>query len=150
MTRGRFRPRSADIIACAVIAVFGAAALLVGLDYRIGGIQRMGPGFFPVATSIAIILLALASAAEALAAAPVRRDLQWRPLIFISLGVIAWALLIDRAGLAPATFAMILIASLAKAPFRPVALLLLATAICAAGYLIFIAGLHMPLTLIGR
>ncbi|MCW1932316.1 tripartite tricarboxylate transporter TctB family protein [Pararhodobacter zhoushanensis] len=146
----RLRPRASELIACAAIIGFGIAGLVIAQDYQFGSIRRMGPGFFPAATSVVIVLLAIASAVEAVAQPPSETEAAWRPLVFVSLAVIAWASLIDSAGLLPATVAMIFIAALARPPFKPVALFLLSAGICISGYLIFIKGLHMPLSLLGR
>lgn len=149
MTHDPPKPRLAETVACAAIALLGIAALIVAFDYQIGSVQRMGPGFFPVATSVAVIGLAVASAVESRSRPAAGTAFRWRPLIFVSLAVIVWCALIDSAGLLPATFGLILVSALAKPPFRAVALTILAGAICLAGYLIFIAGLGMPISLIG-
>src|SRR5690606_6379718 len=110
------------------------------LDYEFGSIQRMGPGFFPIAICVTIVLLAAATAAETLTQPAREAKTSWRPLIFISLAVLAWAVLIDDLGLVPATVAMTLFAALAKPPFQPMAVFLLCAGMCMAGYLIFIVG----------
>lgn len=148
--RDRLLPRISELIACGAIAAFGIAGIVIALDYEFGSVRRMGPGFFPIATSVVIVLLAAATAAETLTQPPRETRTSWRPLIFISLAVIVWVVLIDSAGLVPASIAMILIAALAKPPFQPLALALLCAGICIAGYSIFIVGFGMPLTLLGR
>ena len=142
--------RLADLIACAAIAVFGLAALLIGMDYQIGSLRSMGPGFFPTASAILVILLSIATAFETFRAEPVKRSVAWRPIIFVSLSIIVWTQLVDRVGFAPAMAALIFISSLAKAPFRPVSLLVMTIFLIVAGWAIFILGLGMPLTLFGR
>lgn len=148
--RERLRPRGSELIACAAVTGLGIAGFVIALGYDLGSVRRMGPGFFPIAISVVIVLLAIATAVETMTQPPRKNETAWRPLVFISLAVIAWAFLVDRAGLLPATVAMIFISALAKPPFRPVALLLLSAAICISGYLIFIVGLRMPLSLMGR
>jgi hypothetical protein len=76
--------------------------------------------------------------------------LRLRPLVFVSLGIFAWALALIPFGLVPATAALIAISALATRPFRPVSTAALCVALSAAGYLVFIWGLGMPLTLFGR
>lgn len=144
------RLRLPDIIACCAIAVFGVAALVIASGYRLGSLRSMGPGFFPVATSILVVVLAIASAFETLRGPVVEYELKWRPIIFISLAVLVWTQLIEDVGFAPAMAAMIFISSLAKSPFRPVSLALMTLFLIVAGWAIFIWGLGMPLTLFGR
>ncbi|MDF0601141.1 tripartite tricarboxylate transporter TctB family protein [Psychromarinibacter sp. C21-152] len=146
----RMRPNLSELVACAANAVFGLTALVIALGYELGSVRRMGPGFFPVAVCVTVMALAVATAIESLGAPVERSSTAWRPLLFISLAVIVWTQLIDSLGLVPSTVALIVISSLAKPPFRPVSMLLLSTGICIAGYLIFISGLRMPLTLFGR
>ncbi|MBL4807501.1 MAG: tripartite tricarboxylate transporter TctB family protein [Rhodobacteraceae bacterium] len=149
MTNG-MHLKLADLIACGAIAVFGIAALMIGLDYQLGSLRSMGPGFFPVASAILVIVLSAATAYETYRAEPVARDVVWRPIIFVSLAIIVWTQLVDRAGFAPAMVALIFISSLAKSPFRPVSLLFMTVFLIVAGWAIFILGLGMPLTLFGR
>jgi len=144
------KSRLPDLAACAVLAAFGIAAIWIGAGYPIGTINRMGAGFFPVAASIGVVALAIAAAIETLFAEPVAQTFKFRPLIFISVGIFAWTRLIDVVGLIPSTFALILLSGLAKPPFRPVSLTISAALLCLAGYLVFVLGLKMPLTLLGR
>lgn len=144
------KSRLPDLVACGALAAFGVAAIWIGASYPIGTINRMGAGFFPIAASIIVVVLAGAAAIEVLLTEPVPQKFKLRPVIFISVAIFVWARLIDAVGLIPATFALILLAGLAKPPFRPVSLIISAALLCAAGYVVFMWGLHMPLTLLGR
>lgn len=144
------KSRLPDLAACGALAAFGLAAIWIGSGYPIGTINRMGAGFFPIAASIIVVALAAAAAVETLMNEPVRQPFKIRPVIFISVGIFVWAQLIDSVGLIPATFALILLSGLAKPPFRPVSLIISAALLCVAGYLVFVWGLQMPLTLLGR
>lgn len=137
-------------MACAAIALFGLAALWIGAGYPIGTPRRMGAGFFPVVASVGVVGLAVAAAVETMLVDPLPRVFKWRPLIAIGIAILAWVALIERGGIIPSTFALIMISGLAKRPYHPVALLLTAAALCAAGYFVFVLGLRMPLTLMGR
>lgn len=147
---GLIKPRLPDLAACAAIAVFGLVAIWIGSDYAFGSISRMGAGFFPVVASVCVVALATVAAVETLATEPDCRSFKWRPLIFISVAIFAWAHLIDDFGIIPSTFALILISGLAKRPYHPIALVLTSAALCFIGYLVFVEGLNMPLTLMGR
>jgi hypothetical protein len=142
--------RLPDLAACALLAAFGLAAVYVGASYPIGSITRMSAGFFPVAASVAVVGLAVAAALEALFTERVKQAFKWRPLIFIAVAILAWTQLIDSLGIIPSTFALILISGMAKRPFHPISLLVTAAVLCLAGYLVFVMGLRMPLTALGR
>lgn len=146
----QIKDRLPDLAACGALALFGIAAIWIGAGYPIGTFTRMGAGFFPLIASALVVFLAGAAAIETLGAAPQARRFKWRPLIFISVAILAWVYLIDSTGLIPATLALILISGLAKRPFRPVSLLVSAALLCVLGYFAFIWGLQMPLTLLGR
>ena len=109
----------------------------------------MGPGFFPVMLGILVFALAAGAAIETAGAGESGIVFRWRPLIFVSLGVLAWALIIEDGGIIPSSFALVGISSMARSPFRPISLLMLSVGLCLIGYFIFI-GLGMPLTMLGR
>ncbi|MBL4647250.1 MAG: tripartite tricarboxylate transporter TctB family protein [Rhizobiales bacterium] len=144
------RARLPDLAACAFLGLFGLIAVWLGTQYPMGTVNHMGAGYFPVATSALIVVLAVAAAWETILAPPQARSFAWRPMIFVTVAILAWVLLVDDFGLVPATFALILISGLAKTPFRPISLIASASFLCLAGYLVFVWGLRMPLTLFGR
>jgi hypothetical protein len=139
-----------DVIACLLIACFGIVAIIIGLDYKLGQLTRMGPGYFPMVVGSLIVVLSIFAAIESARSEGVAPDFKLRPIVFISLGMLAWTLLIEDAGLIPSTIALIGLSSMARAPFRPVSVGLLIVGLCVAGYFVFIAGLGMPLTVLGR
>src|SRR5690606_142534 len=96
-----------DVVASLLIACFGVAVVVLGLDYKLGTLTRMGPGFFPVMTGSLTILLALAAAAEAALWSEARPAFRWRPVFFVSLSILVWIALIKPAGVIPSTFALV-------------------------------------------
>jgi len=97
----------------------GAAALVFGSDLRVGTAARMGPGFVPHAIGWILIALGAAIAVKGFArdAEQVVR-LHLRPVSLIVLSVVAFALLLQPAGLVPAMVAMIAISAAAAGPVR--------------------------------
>ena len=141
-----FRPDLRDLTGGALSAAFGAGAYLKSRSYDFGSPLRMGPGFFPAVLGILIFFFGLALMARATIARNAgRREFKWRPAIAIPAGIGAFAVLLERAGLAPATLALVLIASLAEPNFRPLRTLVLALAVLAMIYVIFILILRMPI-----
>lgn len=139
-----------EVLACLVVAIFGLAALWIGTDYPMGSLTRMGPGFFPVMVSLLVVFFVVLAAVEALRSDGRKTLFKWRPVIFVSAGILAWTLLIEPLGIVISTFALIGISSLAQVPYRMVSVLLMAAGLCIAGYSIFVVGLAMPLTLFAR
>ncbi|MDP2779618.1 tripartite tricarboxylate transporter TctB family protein [Devosia sp.] len=132
------------------IATLGLYAVVVGSGYRMGELTRMGPGFFPVIIGTAVIVLALAAAFESRGENEERMALRLAPIVWVGTAILAWLLLVQSLGLVVATFALVGLSALAKPPIRPVSILVLGGALSLSGYLVFIWGLGMPLTLWGR
>lgn len=97
-----------------LFAAFGVAALTLGYDLRIGTAARMGPGFVPHAIGwILVGFGALIASKGFLAHAEEIGAIAWRPVILIVLSVVAFALLLQPAGLLPAIVALIALSVLA-------------------------------------
>jgi hypothetical protein len=137
-----------DFWAGVLLAAFGIAGLVFGAELPMGTARRMGPGYMPYGLAWLLILIgALVSLRGALASgAPVER-MRLRPFLGVIAGGLAFALLIDRAGILAASAGAILCAALADRSSRwgEAALLAgLAMAFCA---LVFVKllGLNIPL-----
>lgn len=131
-------------------AVMGVGAVLVAEGIRLptGHLASFGPGLFPlIMGSIIILFGALLLIVGRVAPADVAEEpIAWRPMIFVSVGMIAFAELVRTAGLIPATLAVVVISSFGLPRFRPVTALLLAMALSIAGVAIFIYGLGLALS----
>ncbi len=142
---GRERSRLGGLVLLALGAVFAWQAL----DLPFGTAHRMGPGFFPLVVALAVAGLGLALV---IAAPPIpggALPLALRPLAMISLGVLAFALLIERAGLIPAAFVAVLLSGLSEGRPRPWGILLLAGLSALASWAVFGRGLGLPFTAFG-
>lgn len=121
----------------ATIAV-GAFALVEAMNYQIGTLRQMGPGYFPMSLGVVMLALGIAIIVEGL-----RSDAQppeppaYRSLLFVPAGVGAFGVLIERAGLVPASVALVLLASCAEARLRFGSIILLALAVSALNVLVF-------------
>lgn len=131
-------------------AVFGLAALgglvvIEGGSYPLGSLTRPGPGFVPVVLGALIILLALAVAFDVRRSDTPRPDFGWRPLLAVTTGILAFAVLVTPLGFIPATIALVMLSGCGET--RPRLLQLAGVAIFMGlfGYLMFIKGLGVPL-----
>jgi hypothetical protein len=138
-----------EIWAGLVFIALGAATLLIARSYDIGTTMRMGPGYFPILLGAALLLLGAASCLRAVlagTATPIG-DLPLRPVLFITASAVAFALLIDRAGLAIATFAASILASLAGRHLRVIEALAIAVLLAGFTALLFVTALGLPVTI---
>jgi hypothetical protein len=135
-----------DLVGGLLAVALGAYAIAEASQYPMGSLLRMGPGFFPCTIAAVIIILGLVLVANALRRRPAGQavDVRFRSVLAISAGIALFTLLLERAGLIPATAALILVSSLAAPHWRVRRTLLLALGVTALVYLIFILVLQVP------
>jgi hypothetical protein len=132
----------AAIVSLAIVAL-GLYVVWEGLGMNVGTLRRIGPGFFPIMLGTAMALLGAATLLER-----PERDADepfglW-PLACVAAALLAFAFLIDRAGLVAATVALVALTSAGLRHPSPRSAALAAAALCAIGYLVFILGLRLP------
>jgi hypothetical protein len=131
-----------DYYGGALMLLIGLGAAFKGLDYHMGSLTQMGPGFFPVALGAILALLGAAIAATA-ASAPRPKQIEeakrpeWAGWICISAGVVAFVLLGKYGGLLPATFALVFISALGDRENSLLSALILAAALSVICVVIF-------------
>ena len=110
---------SKDLLSGLMFIAFGLLALYFGQKLALGTTVRMGPGYVPRMLSYILLALgglicvvALVSGSEA-----VERP-KWKPITMVTIGIICFALLFERAGLLPALAVIVFIASLGGEEFK--------------------------------
>ncbi|HEY4773500.1 MAG TPA: tripartite tricarboxylate transporter TctB family protein [Xanthobacteraceae bacterium] len=137
-----------DVVAGLMFMAWGVAGLWIARRYPMGTAMRMGPGYFPVVLCWLLIIFGLGIAARGAVTEGERlTSWYWRPLTFIMLAFLVFAALIDRAGLAPAGFASVVVGALGGPEFRLREALLLALALTAGAVALFIYALGLPMKL---
>ncbi|MDO8974194.1 tripartite tricarboxylate transporter TctB family protein [Reyranella sp.] len=108
-----------DFLSGLMFVAFGLGALYVGQHLAVGTPVRMGPGYVPrmlsfimLALGVLICIVAVVSGSE-----PVERP-KWKPITLVTIGIVCFALLFERAGLIPALVVLVMIASLAGEEFK--------------------------------
>ena len=140
---------SKDVLAGVLFVTFGAAGLWIGSEYAIGTAFRMGPGYFPRVLCGMLVLLGLFIAIKGLVRGGEQPGgLCWRPLILVTLAVLAFAGLISTAGLLPAAAAVVFIGATGGPEFRKGEALLLAVLLSAAAIALFKFGLSMTMPIL--
>ena len=136
-----------DLGAGLLFLAIGAGGFWFGRKLNLGTAARMGPGYFPMMLSglICFIGLIVAGRSFVLSGLPIERP-QWRPLTLVIASMIAFGLLIERAGLVIAVVALILMAALARREkFNFIEALGLAVGLSAFSVLAFVYGLGQSL-----
>lgn len=113
-----------------------------------GSAANMGPGYMPRAIALVLLGFGLFFAGRGLVrgtgALP---HVQARPILGIGASVAAFALLIESAGLALASFAAILIAAFASRESRFFEVILFGLVIAAGAVLLFVKALALPVSI---
>lgn len=141
------RPRT-DIWAGLLITLFGALGVWFSLDMRLGSAISMGPGYFPLLVFSCIILLGLIIAAKGVRGSNIEfgRPL-WRPIIIISLALLAFWAFIDRLGFVVASSALMLIAIKAQDKLNWGQAIVFTAITVALASLLFVHALGLPFPL---
>ena len=135
-----------DLVAGLMFVAWGAAGLWIASDYPRGTALRMGPGYMPMLLCWGLVILGgiiaikgLLTAGDSLTA--------WhlRPLVLVLAAIVAFALLIEPAGLAIATVAIVVIGAAGGLEFRWREALALALGLAAGAVGLFVYGLKLPM-----
>lgn len=132
-----------------VMMLVGGSIAATAWGYDLGSIDNMGPGFFPFVLGLVLVGLGVAELFSASGKAEVsseRPPVNWRAICCISSSLLAFALLINSAGLLPAIFIGVYLAMLSERPVRWISALLYSSALTAFGYVVFILGLGLPVS----
>lgn len=108
-----------DFYAGLMFIGFGIFAVYEASQYDMGVIERMGPGYFPAILGVLLTVLGLAVFVRSFfkgVTSKIRID--FRPIILVLSGVVAFGLLLDHAGLVVAAFALITLACLGSWEFK--------------------------------
>ena len=136
---------SGEFLAALGVIAFGGYILWQATGYDFGEPARMGPGFFPVAIGSFLVIIGLFLVVEAIGKPYEKLEISIRPIVAISAGLIAFALLMPRLGLVPATVTLVVLTLLAEEARRWKLVAGLAISLSAIGYFVFEIGFGIPL-----
>ena len=138
-----------ELLAALAVVAFGLVWLAIAATYPMGTLVRAGAGFFPAALSVVLIVIGFVLAWQSRSEASDALDLRPRPAVLILGGILAWALLVDRIGFLPATAILVALCALAERESTWLSAVGTTVFLCLFGYVVFIEGLGIPLSLIG-
>jgi hypothetical protein len=135
-----------DIIGGALLIILGLWAGFHAMStFDLGTPSRMGPGMFPASLGFLLAGLGALIALPALFRSGPRITVDWRPMIFIMLGVWAFAIIVVPFGMVPAIVVLTIAAVLADTKIGIIGTAILAVALSVLAYLIFRVGLGIVL-----
>lgn len=144
-----------DFVSGLMFTTVGGAFAWGATNYTVGDAARMGPGYFPLMLGILLVLLGVLVTANAFKGNQPGGDrigaIAWRPLCFVIAANVAFGALLvglpsigfPAMGLIVATYALVIIASMAQKGFRLKATLILATLLAAGSYGAFVKLLNL-------
>lgn len=133
-----------DLIGGGLIALAGAGAMYHSLTaFELGTLARMGPGYFPALVSGLLILCGLSIGIPALLRAGPMPVIEFRPLFWISLSTLAFALILMPFGLIPAIIVQTVLAGISDRKLSWKGSLILAATVAIGATLIFKVGLGL-------
>src|SRR5205814_8552659 len=98
------------------MVLIGAIAINEGRGYQLGTLQKMGPGYFPVALGVILIFLGMLIAGTASTGGNEEQEAmphaEWRGWFCIIAGPLLFVVLGKYFGLLPATFACVFVSAL--------------------------------------
>jgi hypothetical protein len=137
-----------EVTAGTIVILVAVAFLIPSLNYGIGTLRSMQSGLYPLGTALITIAIGIGIILDGLrrrARSSFDERISWRPLLAVSAGIAAFALIAPRFGFLPATVVAVLTSSLGDSESRLFQTLALAAALALAAWLIFTYGLGMPI-----
>lgn len=142
-----------DYLAGTLMVLLGFITAYEGRNYEFGTLQKMGPGYFPVALGIILIVLGglIAGTASTGGGEEEREPLphaEWRGWLAIVVGPALFILLGKFSGLLPATFACVFVSALGdrETTFKRAAIL--SAGVTVFGVLLFSYGLKVSMPIL--
>jgi hypothetical protein len=135
-----------DLIGGGLVTLAGAVATYHSLTaFAVGTAARMGPGYFPALVGGLLMLCGVMILIPALLRAGPMPTFEFRPLFWISLSVLAFALLVLPFGLVPAVIAQSVLAGISDSKLYWKGSLILAGSLSIGAALVFKVGLGVLL-----
>jgi hypothetical protein len=134
-----------DLLAGAVIVAIGGWFAVGALDYRMGTVVRMGPGFVPFGLGLIGVVLGLLIMLASLGRRGALPSFEWRAAVPVLTAIAVFALVLPWVGLVPATVASVLVSSFASPTSTVRETLAVATAVAILVWVGFVILLAMPI-----
>lgn len=149
--------RKRDFYAGGLMLLLGLGIALKGTAYRQGTLMHMGPGFFPTALGVLLILLGIAIAATALSPSAESSEHgesilpekpEWWAWLCILMSPVGFIVFGSQFGMIPGTFACVFIAALGDRQATWKSTIILSTVVTVFGVSLFSYLLQVPMPIL--
>jgi hypothetical protein len=135
-----------DFWSGALFMGIGIFAIVMGSKYSVGTAARMGPGYFPRALGILLLVLGVLITVRGLrVTGPGIPAWKWKPTLMVLGSVVVFGLIVEKLGMALSTIVLIALASAASHEFRPKEALISGVLLAALAVGVFVIGLNLQL-----
>lgn len=134
-----------DLVGGAALTALGIFAAIYAQRYEFGELNRMGPGYFPVALGVVLAVLGLLIAIPAFFRTGEKIHVEWKTFLLVLGSIVVFALTLKVIGLILATALAVIVSSLADRETRWKGRIILAIGVAAITYMVFGFGLGMVL-----
>ncbi|HET7678691.1 MAG TPA: tripartite tricarboxylate transporter TctB family protein [Xanthobacteraceae bacterium] len=143
--------RRKDFWTGVIYIVIGLSALVIARNYALGSAARMGPGYFPTAVALLLTAVGVTIVVRSFVREGELVDrFAWKPMLLVLGSIVAFGILINRAGLPLAAVVLVLGCAAASERFRigwpPMLGMAALVAFCV---IVFVIGMGIPMPLIG-
>lgn len=134
-----------DLISGLVVLGISSFFAYGALDYRIGTMTRMGPGYVPLILGLIGMALGVAIILTSIGRSGGLESFRWRVVLPVVASIAAFLLLLPRTGLIPATFVSVVVAAFASPKSRILPTLLLGVVVAVLIWISFVVLLGLPI-----
>ena len=134
-----------DLLSGLIVLAVGSYFAYGALDYRIGTVIRMGPGYVPLALGLIAMGLGALIMLSSLGRSGALESFKWRVVLPIVASILAFWLLLPRVGVLPATFVTVLLSTLSSPKSRLVPAIILGVIVAVLIWACFVLLLGLPI-----
>ena len=134
-----------DLLSGLIVLAVGSYFAYGALDYRIGTVIRMGPGYVPLALGLIAMGLGVLIMLSSLGRSGALESFRWRVVLPIVASILAFWLLLPRVGVLPATFVTVLLSTLSSPKSRLVPAIILGVIVAVLIWACFVLLLGLPI-----
>jgi len=140
---------SKDFLSGLVFIAFGLVAFYFSQNLTMGTAVRMGSGYVPRLLLLILIGMGgLICTVALLTDGEIAERPKWKPITAVTVGIIAFAFLIERAGMLPAAVALVFVGSLGGHEFKLSEVTWTVVALTTLCVIVFKIGLGMNISII--